>query len=110
MGKPATSQPQMTQMPYPPPPQQQQQTPYPPTANAGYPGYPQSSQPPPPYPGYQPPGYPLTPPTSNPGASNSGSAEDDSQVAHMSLVSAVEDKIRRMLRGEYSSKQGEIQG
>lgn len=107
--KPATSQPQMTQMPYPPPPQQQQQTPYPPTANAGYPGYPQSSQPPPPYPGYQPPGYPPTPPTSNPGASNSGSAEDDSQVAHMSLVSAVEDKIRRMLREEYSSKQGEIQ-
>jgi ESCRT-I complex subunit TSG101 len=27
----------------------------------------------------------------------------------MSLVSAVEDKIRRLLREEYSSKQGEIQ-
>ena len=27
----------------------------------------------------------------------------------MSLVTAVEDKIRRLLREEYSSKQGEIQ-
>ncbi len=33
----------------------------------------------------------------------------DSQVNHMSLVTAVEDKIRRLLREEYSSKQGEIQ-
>merc|ERR1711936_422239 len=108
-------------------PKQQQNLPYPIHSphypQAGYPpqpGYPpqstgyqpqQPGYPPYPTPGYPPggggAGYPPYPPTSQPGGTRPGTGTITSEHIKASILSAVEDKVRRRLREDFSQNQAE---
>merc|ERR1711936_940342 len=108
-------------------PKQQQNLPYPIHSphypQAGYPpqpgyppqstGYPpqQPGYPPYPTPGYPPggggAGYPPYPPTSQPGGTRPGTGTITSDHINASILSAVEDKVRRRLREDFSQNQAE---
>lgn len=125
--KPRQPQPQPQQTPYPLyppqyPPQQQTGPPYPPSNQGGYPGLPPytggyshtqgaQQQGYPPYPTSQPsagPAYPPYPPTSSSQSLNSQSSLSQEHIK-ASILSAVEDKVRRRLREEMSTAGAEIE-
>merc|ERR1711936_756083 len=88
---------------------QPQQPGYPPYPTPGYPpttgGYPPANT------GYPPggggAGYPPYPPTSQPGGTRPGTGTITSEHIKASILSAVEDKVRRRLREDFSQNQAE---
>lgn len=109
MPQPPTST-QSPYLPYPQPPQQQQQQfpPYP-TAAGGYGGYGQPSAGSS-YPPYMPPGMPTAGGYNtgyNPSAQGTGTITEEHIKA--SLVSAVEDKLKRRIQEKVNQCQAEIQ-
>merc|ERR1719244_2605865 len=84
---------------------------YPPQPTPGYPPQPTPGYPPQPTPGYPPstPGYPPYPPsTTNSTPSLSSQSSLSQEQIRASILSAVEDKVRRKLRDEWSQTQTEV--
>merc|ERR1712106_558835 len=85
---------------------------YPPQQATGYPPYPTPGYPPAPNTGYPPGGggYPPYPPATQAGAARPGTASSiGSEHIKASILSAVEDKVRRRLREDFSQNQAECE-